>query len=164
MLMPAFVSPNGCPFLRDKNSAGEPTDPSSLSTSVGEKSSLLAVNRAKTHPEAHSPTLNEFSICSRASLSFLSDLYFGARSSSYTTWTQTHCIEPDWQLTSLGLCLRRSPSHFSTSLSGSSPWLDQSFPASLPSPHSSSASPPSAHLLLPAVAVLYWPGLPGPSV
>jgi hypothetical protein len=40
------------------------------------------VNPPEAHPEAHSPNINEFSIFSRASLSFLSDLYF-----AYQSWT-----------------------------------------------------------------------------
>src|SRR5713101_5744223 len=50
-------------------------------------------------------------------------------------WPKTYCVGSDWQPTSLGLCSRRSPSPSSTSLFGSSPWLDQSSPPSLRSLH-----------------------------
>ena len=151
----AFCIPKCYFFLRDKGSASEkPSDPSVLTSSVGEKSPLVQ-NRAEAHPDTHSPHINEFSLCSRASLSFLSDLYFGADSLHYTTWPKTYCVGSDWQPTSLGPCSRHSPSLSSTSLSGDLPWLDQSSPHSLRSLHFSSPSHLSCHSPFPAAAVLY---------
>jgi hypothetical protein len=81
MLMSAFCIVEW--LLRDKSSASEkPSDPNVITASVGEKSPLVQ-NRAEAPPEAHSSQLSEFSFLSRSSLSFLSDLYFGANPSPY---------------------------------------------------------------------------------
>ena len=67
-------------LLREKTSTSEPSGPSASTLSVGEKSSLVQ-NHAEAHPETLSPSISELFVRSRPSLSFLSDLYFGARPS-----------------------------------------------------------------------------------
>src|SRR5713101_5744224 len=96
MLMFAFCVPKW--LLRDKSSASEkPSDPSVLTTSVGEKSPLVQ-NRAEAPPEARSSQISEFSFLSRSSLSFLSDLYFGANPSPYTDGQKLIASDPTGSL------------------------------------------------------------------
>jgi hypothetical protein len=76
-----LIGPSG---LRAKTSTSEPSDSSVSAKSVGEKSSLVQNSDAEAHPETLLPCTSKLLVQFRPSLSFLSDLYFGAHSSPYT--------------------------------------------------------------------------------
>jgi hypothetical protein len=160
MLISAFCFPSIARFVpRAKLSTSEPIDPSASAPSVGKKSSLVHDHDAEAHPETHSAPTSKLLVHFRPSLSFLSDLYFGAHSYLYTM-LYNHSLRriwsSGWQPTSLGLYSRHSPSLCSTSPCGSSHWLDLNLPPSLPFLHCSLASPPSYRSLRPVVVVLFW--------
>jgi len=79
-------------LLREKTSTSEPNGPSASTPSVGEKSPLVQ-NHAEAHPETLLPCISELFVRSRPSLSFLSDLFFGAHLSPPSRFQQL--IVPD---------------------------------------------------------------------
>jgi hypothetical protein len=94
MLISVLVSEIGPPVLREKTSTSEPSDPGASTPSVGTKS-RLAQDQVEAHPETLLPCITQLLVPSRSFLSFLSDLYFGAHPSPYSTFSHSELIASD---------------------------------------------------------------------